>query len=274
MSDILSAITDVVQVKWLAIAILAIIILVATAIVSRTATTAIHKLLSLSDGKGLPSSSIFENIVRVAIWVIGVCLMLSTCFGVDVSAAITALGIGGVAISLGAKDTLSNLIGGLQVSVMRIVSPGDRVRVGTSTGTVTDVTWRHTTMHSSAGEDVVIPNSVINTTALVHLSAATKAEVPLVVPASVGDIDAAAAAIEQAATSAAAEVAVLTKEPKLTFSGIDPSGFKGTLTFSVEDGETTAGAIDAVIRAIAPLVVAQAQPEEPAEEEAVYKSDI
>ena len=273
MSDILSAITDVVQVKWVAVAILAAAILVVTAVASRTAVTAIRKLLSLGDGKGLPSSSIFENIVRVAIWVVGVCLMLSVCFGVDVSAAITALGIGGVAISLGAKDTLSNLIGGLQVSVMRIVSPGDRVRVGTSTGTVTDVTWRHTTLHSSAGEDVVIPNSVINTTALVHLSAATKAEVPVVVPADVADLDAAAAAIEKVATEAAGKVAVLTKEPELTFNGIEPTGFKATLSFSVEDGETTAGAIDAVIRAIAPLVGLLAEPEPP-EEEAVYKSDI
>lgn len=47
---------------------------------------------------------------------VGGSVMLSTCFGIDVSAAITALGIGGIAISLGFQDTISNLIGGVQVS--------------------------------------------------------------------------------------------------------------------------------------------------------------
>ena len=53
--------------------------------------------------------------------------MLSTCYGVDVSAAITALGIGGIAISLGFQDTIANLIGGLQVSLLRIIKPGDNI---------------------------------------------------------------------------------------------------------------------------------------------------
>ena len=44
-----------------------------------------------------------------------------------------ALGIGGIAISLGFQDTLSNLIGGLQVSLLRIIKPGDNIEVGSST---------------------------------------------------------------------------------------------------------------------------------------------
>ena len=98
-------------------------------------------------------------------WITGVCIMLSTCFRVDVSAAITALGIGGIAISLGFQDTLSNLIGGLQVSLLRIIKPGDNIEVGSSTGVVKDITWRHTTIRNGAGEEVLIPNSIISKTA-------------------------------------------------------------------------------------------------------------
>ena len=87
------------------------------------------------------------NIVRGAVWFLGICIMLSTCFNVNVSAAITALGIGGIAISLGFQDTISNLIGGLQVSLMRIVKPGDNIEVGSSSGVVKDVTWRHTSLY-------------------------------------------------------------------------------------------------------------------------------
>ena len=41
--------------------------------------------------------------------------MLDSCFGVDTSSLITALGVGGIAVSLGFQDTLSNFIGGLHV---------------------------------------------------------------------------------------------------------------------------------------------------------------
>ena len=75
-----------------------------------------RKMLHYNEEKNLPSSSIFVNIARGAVWLLGVCIMLSTCYGVDVSAAITALGIGGIAISLGFQDTIANLIGGLQAA--------------------------------------------------------------------------------------------------------------------------------------------------------------
>ncbi|MFR3452353.1 MAG: mechanosensitive ion channel domain-containing protein [Collinsella sp.] len=59
---------------------------------------------------------------------------------------VTGLGVVGIAVSLGFQDTLSNLIGGLTVSVSRTVEPGDNIRMGPSgvTGVVQDVTWRAT----------------------------------------------------------------------------------------------------------------------------------
>ncbi len=105
----------------------------------------------------MPSSSIFVNIARGAVWLMGVCIMLSTCFGVDVSAAITALGIGGIAISLGFQDTISNLIGGLQVSLLRIIKPGDNIEVGSSSRRGEGHYLRHTTIRNGEGEEVRHP---------------------------------------------------------------------------------------------------------------------
>lgn len=53
---------------------------------------------------------------------------------------VAALGIGGIAISLGFKDTISNLISGVQVSALKIMVPGDHVMIGTHTGIVIDTT--------------------------------------------------------------------------------------------------------------------------------------
>ena len=142
MEDFEQDISRFVGSEWLGTLITAVLILTLTAVVGHLLTKFLRKVLNYSDE--LPSSSIFINIGRAIVWVVGGSVMLSTCFGIDVSAAITALGIGGIAISLGFQDTISNLIGGVQVSLLRIVTPGDNISIGGSKGVVKDVSWRHT----------------------------------------------------------------------------------------------------------------------------------
>lgn len=245
---------------WIATAITAVVILAATAVCARIARRFMRRLLHFNEGKDLPSSSIFVNIVRGAVWFLGACIMLSTCFNVNVSAAITALGIGGIAVSLGFQDTISNLIGGLQVSLMRIVKPGDNIEVGSSSGVVKDVTWRHTSIRNSAGEEVIIPNSIINKTALVHLPPTNQVKLPIVVVTDGERLDEVAAAIERSAAEAASTCAKLTKQPALTFTGIGDAGFQASLAFTVADSRTGSRAGDAVLRAIAPLTRAGGVP--------------
>lgn len=110
--------------------------------------------------------------MRIIVWVIGICCVLSMCFNVNISAMVTGLGVVGIAVSLGFQDTLSNLIGGLTVSVSRTVEPGDNIRMGPSgvTGVVQDVTWRYTSIKDSSGTITNIPNSLMTSTAVCKLS--------------------------------------------------------------------------------------------------------
>ena len=259
MNELEKNIEGFVHSDWITTAVAAVAIILVTAVIARLVKRFFRKLLRFNEEKDLPSSSIFVNIARGSVWVLGVCIMLSTCFNVDVSAAVTALGIGGIAISLGFQDTISNLIGGLQVSLMRIIKPGDNIEVGASSGVVKDITWRHTTIRNSAGEEVVIPNSIINKTALVHLPPANQVKLSVIVASEGESLDEVAAAIEHAAADAARSVAKLTKEPKLTFSAIVDLGIQGTLVFDVADSRTATRAGDAVLRAVAPLTRAHAQ---------------
>ena len=253
MEELVDSIDSAVRADWTSALVAAVIILIATAVVARLATKFLRKVLQLNEDKSLPNSSILVNIARAAVWVLGVCVMLSTCFNVDVSAAITALGIGGIAISLGFQDTISNLIGGLQLSLLRILKPGDNITVGSSSGVVRDVTWRHTTIRNAAGEEIVIPNSIINKTALSQLPPTNQVTVSVVVATDGVELDAVADRIVRAATEAAREAGKLKKEPVLLFSEIIDAGFKGTLKFVMADSRDAAKAKDAVIRAIAPL---------------------
>lgn len=258
MSQLEQNIETFVHSDWITTAITAVIILVVTAVCARLVRRFMRRLLHFNEEKNLPSSSIFVNIARASVWILGVCIMLSTCFDVNVSAAITALGIGGIAISLGFQDTISNLIGGLQVSLMRIIKPGDNIEVGSSSGVVKDITWRHTTIRNSKGEEVIIPNSIINKTALTHLPPTNQVSLPIVVVTPGEHLNDVAAAIEHEASEAAGAVAKLTKEPKLSFSAITDGGYVGSITFKVADSRTSARAGDAVLRAVAPLTRAGA----------------
>lgn len=259
MQAFLTYIEDLIHTGWVATALSVALIVVITATAAHFARRFLSRVLAVVDGSNVPSSSIFINIARAAVWIAGMCVMLSTCFQVDVSAAITALGIGGIAISLGFQDTIANLIGGLQVSLLRIVKPGDNIEVGASSGVVQDVTWRHTTIKNSAGEEVLVPNSIISKTALVHLPPANKARARVVVALDGRDPGEVAAAIEHAAGKAAARVGEVAEEPKLAFSEISAQGCVGTLSFTMADEHDVSRAIDAALRAVAPVACSSTQ---------------
>ena len=231
VDGLLAFVRNIVPVDWLSTLIVIVIALAVTAVAARLAVKLIRRVLS-HDSVPLPSSSIFANIVRVVVWAIGVSVILSSCFGVDVTAAVAALGIGGIAISLGFQDTLSNLISGLQLSIMGIIEPGDNVEIGGQRGIVRDVTWRHTTIVSSTGETIVVPISVV---------------------ARGDELTEVSAAIANAAADAARAVGGVEGEPSVQFTDVTAFGFTGNVVVWMEEGADPAAAKDAVVRAVAPL---------------------
>ena len=228
----------------------AIVIVLATAAVSHIVSKWLRSLLKRDDVP-LPSSSIIINIARTILWIIGASVVLDSCFGINPDAVITALGVGGIAVSLGLQDTLSNLIGGIQMTFMKTVQPGDNIEVSGNTGVVQDVTWRHTTIKTTAGELAVIPNSVISKNALTHLPTSTQLKIPFVVTDNTQAMDEIADTLAKTAKLAVEDVSPITKDPQVLFSEITESGFKGSISISIEDSSKAAATTDAVVRAVA-----------------------
>lgn len=229
----------------------------ATIVAARLIAKGLRHLLD-KDSNPLPSTSIIVNIARATIYILGASIILDSCFGVNTSSLIAALGVGGIAVSLGFQDTLSNLIGGLQVTFMGIIKPGDNIEVGSETGVVQDITWRHTTIKDSMGQVVIIPNSIISTTALVHLLPANRVSVPFAVKRLREDgsdltesMDAYAEELIAVAREAASKVSPVIQGPSVFFSEVAELGIKGKIILQVEDANQTARAADAVVRAIA-----------------------
>ncbi len=81
--------------------------------------------------------------------------------GVDVTALITGLGIGGVAIALAAQKTLADLFGGLSIIMRGAVRVGDFCQIDKVSGTVEDIGVSSLSLRTLERSLVSIPNSKV-----------------------------------------------------------------------------------------------------------------
>ena len=95
-------------------------------------------------------------------------------FGIDVTAALAGLGVGGIAIALAAQKTLENVIAGASLIADGAVRVGDFVSVGDIDGTVVQIGLRSTTIRSTDRRLVSLPNGQMATMRLDTLSARDK----------------------------------------------------------------------------------------------------
>jgi MscS family membrane protein len=85
----------------------------------------------------------------------------TTCVGVNVSALIAGLGIGGIALALAAQKTLADLFGGLSIIMRGAVRVGDFCQVDGITGTVEDIGISALSLRTLDRSIVSIPNSKV-----------------------------------------------------------------------------------------------------------------
>jgi len=95
---------------------------------------------------------------KAGIWIFGVIVALNNA-GYDVAALIAGLGIGGLALAMAARDTVSNVFGGFTIFTDRPFALGDRIVISGFDGTVTEIGIRSTRIRKLDGREVTIPNS-------------------------------------------------------------------------------------------------------------------
>lgn len=241
---------------WVMRTLIGLAIILVTWFVARMFSRILRNMLEKGRGP-LPKNSIFLNLIKFFVWVIGISILLGVCFNINLSAILTALGVGGIAVSLGFQATLSNLIGGLEVSISRIVVPGDNVQIGAMNlrGIVKDVTWRHTTISDYSGNEIIVPNSVMNTQSLVKLQPRNYVTIPLSLSPIPTDLKNTAALMEQAAKAAVGSAFKFTKEPTVLYTEIGDTDVKGSISFVIDNPDNASAAIDVCVRAIAPYAI-------------------
>jgi len=109
--------------------------------------------------------SLARRVLDVLIFVVIALIALSR-MDINVTAALAGLGIGGLAIGLGAQKTFENLLGGISVLTDKAIVVGDSCKIGDRAGTVEDIGLRSTRIRTEERTVVTIPNGTVATATL------------------------------------------------------------------------------------------------------------
>lgn len=132
-------------------------------------------LYSASLKEALPRTTIFTNLTRIFVFLIGI-LVIFNSLGISITPILTGLGIGGLAVALAMQETLANLFSGLQIIASKQIRPGDYIRLESGEeGFVADINWRNTTVRELANNMNIIPNAKIAKTIIKNYSLPDKA---------------------------------------------------------------------------------------------------
>ena len=121
-----------------------------------------------SEGQAVPQ--LLLALPRLAIIIATGWILVSTVWGVDLSAALTALGVTSLVVSFALQDTLSGLASGLLLLSDQPFQTGDWIRVGDIEGEVVDINWRTSRIRNRNGDMVVVPNSQLAGSSLLNFT--------------------------------------------------------------------------------------------------------
>ena len=97
-------------------------------------------------------------------------LVTSDNMGVNITAAIASLSIGGLALGLAAQDTLANLFGAVAVFVDKPFRIGDRIRLDAVDGTVETIGLRSTRVRNLDGHLITVPNKTMGNATITNVT--------------------------------------------------------------------------------------------------------
>ena len=117
--------------------------------------------------KRRPSISGSESVVRLfrrtidGLLIFGGLLFVLYHFGIQLTAALAGLGVGGIAVALAAQKTLENVIGGVSLIADQAVRVGDFINLGDVQGAVEDVGLRSTRIRTLDRTVISLPNGQV-----------------------------------------------------------------------------------------------------------------
>jgi len=100
------------------------------------------------------------TILKILIVGVGLGAMLQV-WGINITALVASLGIGGLAFALAAKDAASNLFGSFSLLADKSIRIGEWIKVNGVEGTVEDIGMRTTKIRSFGKSLITVPNQIV-----------------------------------------------------------------------------------------------------------------
>ena len=133
-------------------------------------TILVYKILNTVIGiklQTIDSSKVKNEVVNISIKIVNFVLMLIGLLiilyflGVDLTAVLSGLGIGGLAFALAAKDSLANFFGTLSILFSDSFSQGDWIAINGVEGTVVEIGLRATKIRTFDNAMLTMPNQTL-----------------------------------------------------------------------------------------------------------------
>jgi MscS family membrane protein len=106
-------------------------------------------------------------------------LVVAQNMGYSISGLIASLGIGGIAVAMAAKDTISNVFGSIMILIDRPFTVGDWIKTEDFEGVVEEVGFRSTRIRTFAKTLVNVPNSIMANIVIDNIDARPKRRVKM-----------------------------------------------------------------------------------------------
>ena len=198
----------------------AMIIFSLTRVCERTLSGFIR--MKFSGSSDMTQSTLLDTIFRVAIYASGALIILDY-FNISIAPIMAAMGVGGMAVAFGVRETLENIFSGLQLIISKQLRVNDYIKLSTGDeGRVTDINWRYITiMPPSESNVVVIPNKVIAGSVTTNFSQ-PRDDIVVIVPIGVS-YDSDLEQVERVTVEVARDLQVKIDgyEPKFDSEGVD-----------------------------------------------------
>lgn len=144
-----------------------LIIVVIASIIARAVATAIARF---GERTGLPAdiTRLINKVVTYFIGFIGLVLIIN--LFVNITSFVASFGIVGLIIGIGAQAVISNFISGILIMLEKPFTAGDFIDITGFQGTVEDIRLRSTSIRSSDGRVITVPNSAFTSNAVTNYS--------------------------------------------------------------------------------------------------------
>ncbi|MGB5488452.1 MAG: mechanosensitive ion channel domain-containing protein, partial [Lysobacterales bacterium] len=113
------------------------------------------------------------TLVKILIFVFGLLFWLNN-IGVNITAVLAGLGVGGLAVALALQKPIEDMMGALSIFSQASLRVGDFCRYGTEMGVVEDIGLRTTRLRTLTNTVVSVPNARIASEEVENLSYRTK----------------------------------------------------------------------------------------------------